>query len=108
MKESLVAQIKVQVDQQIAQHIPVALEQRLDELKAQLREVKIALQNSYVFLSQIRPPKVRLLEFQGSENEERNARSYGSERTLGGCLDPGGEEKRFVPSGYVLASRIRW
>jgi hypothetical protein len=46
VRDSLVAQIKVQVDDQIVEHIPVALNQQLEEAKAQLREVKVALQNS--------------------------------------------------------------
>ena len=46
VRDSLVAQIKVQVDEQIVEHIPVALKQQLEEAKTQLREVKIALQNS--------------------------------------------------------------
>ena len=46
VRDSLVTQIKVQVDDQIVEHIPVALNQQLEDAKAQLREVKIALQNS--------------------------------------------------------------
>ena len=46
VRDSLVTQIKVQVDDQIVEHIPVALNQQLEDAKAQLREIKIAMQNS--------------------------------------------------------------
>ncbi|KAJ3547343.1 hypothetical protein NMY22_g1692 [Coprinellus aureogranulatus] len=46
VRESLVAEIKVQVDKQILEHVPVALRTQLDDAKAQLREVKLALKNS--------------------------------------------------------------
>ena len=39
-------QVKVQVDAQLKEHIPVSLRQQLDDTKQQLKEVKISLQNS--------------------------------------------------------------
>lgn len=48
IRRELVAQVKEQVRAQIAEHMPVSLQEQARESKSQLFEVKHALMNSYV------------------------------------------------------------
>lgn len=48
MRASMASEIKVQVEEQLKEHMQVGLRQQAEEVKLQLREVKFALQNSYV------------------------------------------------------------